>query len=258
MTHDLWVAIGVMVAGLVFAWEKKRRAESDERLWVLVALAISLGAVGARLGTWLQHLRPGDNDALIAQWLYGNRSILSGLAFAYVAVIIGKRLLRYRERTGAYFAPAVAAGMAVGRIGCLLTERPGTPADLPWGVTVSSPADAIAWGVPLGTTLHPSFAYEIAFHALAFVLLVRYRDRLTDPADLFTLYITAYAIFRFAVEGVRGNEIAWMGLTRPQLFLSVTIPLLLWRSSLALRRPPARAPAGIAPVSTPRHDRKRA
>lgn len=247
MTHDLWVALGVLTAGSVFAWEKRRREVTDERIWILVALAIGFGAVGARLGTWLQHLQPGQNDSLVVHWLYGNRSILGGLALAYGAVLLGKRLLKMRWRTGAIFAPAVAAGMAVGRVGCLLTELPGTPSHLPWAVTVGSPADAAAWGVPVGTTLHPSFAYEIAFHLIALAALWRWRDRLADPADLFTLYITGYAVFRLAVEWVRGNDVAWLGLTRPQLFLAVTVPLLLWRSAVALRRPTEGASREHAP-----------
>lgn len=236
MTHDLWVGLGVLTAGLVLALEKHRRGVRDERVWALVALAVGFGGVGARLGTWLQHLDPAANESAVVHWMYGNRSILGGLAFAYVAVLLGKRLLRMRWRTGALFAPAVAAGMAVGRVGCLLTEPPGTPTALPWGVTVSSAAAAAAWGVPVGTTLHPSFAYEIAFHLLALLAIWVWRDRLADPADLFTLYITGYALFRFAVEPVRGNEVVWLDLTRPQLFLLATLPLLIWRSVIAIRR----------------------
>ncbi|WP_435198485.1 prolipoprotein diacylglyceryl transferase [Janibacter sp. GS2] len=236
MTHDLWVGLGVLTAGLVLALEKRRRGVEDERVWVLVALAVAFGGIGARLGTWLQHATLTANDSAVVHWMYGNRSILGGLAFAYVAVLIGKRLLRMRWRTGALFAPAVAAGMAVGRIGCLLTEVPGTPTTLPWGVTVTSTSDAAAWGVPIGATLHPSFVYEIGFHLLALAALWVARDRLADPADLFTLYVTAYALFRFAVEPVRGNEVAWLGLTRPQLVLALTIPLLTWRSVIAIRR----------------------
>lgn len=248
MTHDLWVGLGVLTAALVLALEKHRRQVHDERIWALVAMSVALGAVGARLGTWLQHLSPTANDPAVVHWMYGNRSILGGLAFAYVAVLLGKRLLGMRWRTGALFAPAVAAGMAVGRIGCLLTEPPGTPTDLPWGVTVTSASDAAAWGVPVGTTLHPSFAYEIGFHLLALAAIWVWRDRLADPADLFTLYITGYAIFRLAVEPVRGNEVVWLELTRPQLFLAATLPLLVWRSVVAVRRPEGRTrePASLA------------
>lgn len=249
MTHDLWVGLGVLTAALVLALEKRRRGVRDERVWALVALAVAFGGVGARLGTWAQHLDPSANDPAVVHWIYGNRSILGGLALAYVAVLVGKRLLRMRWRTGALFAPAVAAGMAVGRVGCLLTEPPGTPTDLPWGVTVGSAADATAWGVPLGATLHPSFVYEIGFHLAALLAIWVWRDRLVDPADLFTLYITGYALFRFGVEPVRGNEVVWPGLTRPQIFLAVTLPLLLWRSVVAIRRREkgaAREPAAVA------------
>ena len=162
--------------------------------------------------------------------------------------LVGKRLLRMQWRTGALFAPAVAAGMAVGRVGCLLTEPPGTATDVPWAVTVTSTADAAAWGVPLGTRLHPSFAYEIAFHLLALLAIWICRDRLADADDLFTLYITGYALFRFGVEAVRGNEVAWLGLTRPQLFLAATLPLLIWRSAVAVRRQPQGVEHGPAPA----------
>jgi prolipoprotein diacylglyceryltransferase len=38
----------------------------------------------------------------------------------WLGVHVAKRVVGYRLRTGDLFAPAVALGMAVGRIGCLL------------------------------------------------------------------------------------------------------------------------------------------
>ena len=78
-----------------------------------------------RLGTWLQHVDLRENASLAEQWAYGNRSILGGLVGAWLGVHVAKRLCGYQLRTGDLFAPAVALGMAVGRIGCLLTELPG-------------------------------------------------------------------------------------------------------------------------------------
>ena len=46
----------------------------------------------------------------------------------------------------------------------------------------------------------------------------------------------AYGVFRFLVELVRGNDVAWAGLTRPQLFLLVTVPLVLARIVWQARR----------------------
>jgi prolipoprotein diacylglyceryltransferase len=51
---------------------------------------------------------------------------------------------------------------------------------------------------------------------------------MTVPGELFRLYLAGYAAFRFAVEFVRGNEVVFAGLTRPQLFLLATAPLLVW------------------------------
>jgi phosphatidylglycerol:prolipoprotein diacylglycerol transferase len=55
------------------------------------------------------------------------------------------------------------------------------------------------------------------------------RRRRLPPGESFVWYVAAYAVFRFLVEFVRGNDVAWAGLTRPQLFLLATIPLLLAR-----------------------------
>jgi prolipoprotein diacylglyceryltransferase len=201
-----------------------------------VAGALVGGAIVARLGTWAQHLAPGDNAGLTEQWLYGSRSILSGLVGAYAGALIGKRVTGLRASTGDLFAAPVALGMAIGRIGCLLTELPGMPTGGSWGVTLT-PADAalVPRGVA-GVPLHPSFAYEIAFQLIAFALLVRYRDRFAQPGALFAGYLLAYAEFRFLVEFVRGNEVVAWGLTRPQWFLLACAPLAIWAAVRRARR----------------------
>jgi prolipoprotein diacylglyceryltransferase len=154
---------------------------------------------------------------------------------AWLGVHVAKRLCGYRLRTGDLFAPAVALGMAVGRVGCLLTELPGTPTGAPLGVTLDA-TDAARLGAPAGVPLHPSFAYEIAFHALAFGLIWTWlRHRQLPPGETFVWYVAAYGTFRFLVEFVRGNEVVWEGLTRPQLFLACTVPLVLLRIGLQVR-----------------------
>jgi phosphatidylglycerol:prolipoprotein diacylglycerol transferase len=226
-THGFFVGLGVLAAVLVFVHEARRRGHTDDRLLVVVTGALVGGALFMRLGTWLQHVDLRDNATLAEQWSYGNRSILGGLVGAWLGVHVAKRVCGYRLRTGDLFAPAVALGMAVGRIGCLLTELPGTPTGASWGITLDR-ADAARLGAAAGVPLHPSFAYEIAFHLAAFAaiwLWLRRRD--LPPGESFVWYVAAYGIFRFLVEFVRGNEVAWEGLTRPQMVLTVTIPFVL-------------------------------
>jgi len=212
-THATFVGLGVLAAVLVFVAEARRRGHTDDRLLVVVTGALVGGAVFMRLGTWLQHVDLRENASLAEQWAYGNRSILGGLVGAWLGVHVAKRLCGYRLRTGDLFAPAVALGMAVGRIGCYLTE-------------------------PLaGSGGHnPSFLYESAFHLGAFLVIWLWlRHRSLPPGEVFVWYVAAYGLFRFLVEFVRGNEVVWHGLTRPQLFLAATVPLVLLRIVLQWR-----------------------
>ncbi|GAA1509619.1 prolipoprotein diacylglyceryltransferase [Agromyces terreus] len=228
-THAVFVALALIVAAGVFVVESRRRGQTDSRIWVLVLGALLGAAVLSRLGTWAQHLDPSQNLDLAGQLLRGNASVLSALVGAWLGVHIAKRVVRYPLRTGDLFAPAVALAMAIGRFGCLFTELPGTPTGSSWGIVLGEAAAARVGG-PAGVPLHPSFAYEIVFQAAAFAVLWFWlRHRPIAAGETLTIYIAAYGVFRFFVEFVRGNEVAWMGLTRPQLFLLVTIPLLLGR-----------------------------
>ncbi len=228
-THATFEAIGMAAGGAVFVIEARRRGVRDPRIWYLVLGALVGAALLARLGTWAQHLDPSKNLSLLEQIARGNASILSALVGAWLGVHIAKRIVRYPHRTGDLFAPAVALALAIGRIGCLLTERPGTPTGADWGIVLDAETAARV-GSPAGVGLHPSFVYEIVFHLVAFGALWFWLRR-TDlaPGETLTMYIGAYAVFRLLVEFVRGNEVAWMGLTRPQLFLLCTIPLFVAR-----------------------------
>jgi prolipoprotein diacylglyceryl transferase len=215
--HDGFVLLGTLAGVAACLHESRRREMLDERmLWILVG-ALVCGAVGARLSTLWRYMALAPEPSVRGFLIVGGRSILGGLAGAYAGVLLTKRLIGYREPTGDAFAPAVALGMAIGRWGCFFTELPGTPTRLPWAVTFYD-----------GQPRHPSFLYEIAFQLGMFALLWWLRPRVHVKGDLFKIYLLAYAVFRFAVEFVRGNDVVWNGLTRPQLFLIPAILALAW------------------------------
>ena len=228
LVHGLFLGLGLLAGLGVFALELRRRGVHDERLWAVAATALAMGAIGSRVGTWWQQFDPAQNESLLQWWNDGNRSVLAGLVGAWIGVLIGKRITGYRPATGDLFAPAVALAMAIGRIGCLLTELPGRPTGGDWGI-VLTPQQASLLGGPAGVGLQPTFLYEILFQAAAFGWLLRNRDRLAGADDLFVCYVAGYALFRFAVEFTRANEQVWWGLTRPQWFLLLMAPLLVRR-----------------------------
>jgi phosphatidylglycerol---prolipoprotein diacylglyceryl transferase len=236
LVHGLFMGLGIAAGVVLLRWEARRRDVRDDRLWVVVGAAVAFGAIGSRLGTWFQFIDPTQNAPIDLWWTEGNRSVLAGLVFAWLGVLVGKKVSGYRSSTGDLFAPAVALAMAIGRIGCLLTENPGTPTGGNWGIVLTGEQAAIVGGAA-GVGLHPSFAYEIAFQAIAFAWLWRNRDRFATSGDLFIVYVAAYALFRFGVEFVRGNSTVWWGLSRPQWFLLVMLPLLGWRMRAVFSRP---------------------
>lgn len=237
-THAAFVALAVVLGTVVVVRESRRRGLWGDGMLVAVTGGLVGGAIGMRAAGWLRAVDPAANPPLALAWQLGARSVLGGLTGAYVGVLVAKRLVGLRVRTGDVFAPAVALGMAVGRVGCLLTEPLGRPTSLPWGVVLSPEQAARIPACPscrAGQPFHPSFAYEIAVQLLAFAWLRWARDRLRAPGELFTLYLAGYAVFRFAVEYVRDAEVVAWGLTRSQWFLLAVAPLLAWRVGQSVR-----------------------
>jgi prolipoprotein diacylglyceryltransferase len=135
-THDVFVALAIVAGLAVFIVETRRRRMWDERLIPVIVGLVVGGALGARAAEVLDAMLQGGVGAVAWAWQEGGRTILGGLTGAYVGALIGKRLGGYPGRTGDLFAPAVAIGLAIGRIGCFLSEAPGRPTSLPWGITV--------------------------------------------------------------------------------------------------------------------------
>jgi phosphatidylglycerol:prolipoprotein diacylglycerol transferase len=234
--HGVFVLLGTGAAVALVLREAGRRRRLDQELSIVVLGALACGALAAKLAMLWPYLQAAGEPTLRGILVNGGKSVLGGLAGAYAGVLITKRLIGYRDATGDLFAPAVALGIGIGRIGCLLTETPGSPTGAAaWGITVDASQAARLPGFPpgwIGVPLHPSFAYEIAFHLTALAVLLRLRSRPELAGELFKLYLLAYALFRFAVELVRGNQVVWLGLTRSQLFLipsALVLAAALWR-----------------------------
>ena len=233
--HGLFVGLGVLAAVVVFVSEARRRGHTDDRLLIVVTGALVGGALLMRLGTWLQHVDLRAQRLLRRAVGLRQPQHPGGLVGAWLGVHVAKRLCGYRLRTGDLFAPAVALGMAVGRIGCLLTELPGTPTGASWGISLDR-ADAARLGAPAGRAAAP---------------VVRLRDRLPPRRvrrDLVLAAPPAHAagrgrssvrrgVRRVPVPGrVRARQRGRLGGPDPSPAVpAATIPLLLLRIVLRAR-----------------------
>lgn len=108
--------------------------------------------------------------------------------------------------TADIFAPGVALGHAIGRLGCFAAGCCwGKPTHLPWAVTFTNP-DARSVGVPLGVPLHPTQLYESFSELVICGLLYSLARRRHKPGWVIGLYLLLYGIVRFAVEFLREHD----------------------------------------------------
>jgi phosphatidylglycerol:prolipoprotein diacylglycerol transferase len=104
-------------------------------------------------------------------------------------------------------APAVALGQSVGRLGCFSAGCDyGTPTSAPWGVVFTSTFAHEVAGVPLGVRMHPTQLYESIATLVVFGLLLWWFPRRKHDGDVFLSYVGLYAVARFFLEFLRGDE----------------------------------------------------
>jgi phosphatidylglycerol:prolipoprotein diacylglycerol transferase len=149
--------------------------------------------------------------------------------------------------TADLFAPGIALGHVIGRLGCLLAGCCyGRPTDVAWGITFTDPVAHENVGTPLGIPLHPTQIYDAGAELLILILLlVTERRGRTFSGQTFWLYILLYGISRFVVEIYRGDDRGAVGMFSTSQFISiVAIPLaiamLLWLRARASKSPTAR------------------
>ena len=215
--YGIMLMFAFLVAGWVFSKELVRAGQDATIAWDSVVFAVIGGLVGGKLYyAVLVH----DWSSLTARgglvW-YGG---FAGGVLAVAGYLWWKKLPILRM--GDLAAPALAAGYAVGRIGCFLVgDDYGVPTSMPWGIAFpqgSPPSTArmlagefhvaIPPGTPPETVLavHPTQLYEIAFAFAIFVLLWRLRDHRHAPGWRFGVYLALSAMARLFVEIFRAKD----------------------------------------------------
>lgn len=108
--------------------------------------------------------------------------------------------------TADVFAPGVALGHAIGRLGCFAAGCCwGKPTHVPWAVTFTNP-DARNVGVPLGIPLHPTQLYESFSEMIICGILYTLARRKHKPGSVIGLYLVLYGCVRVAVEFLREHD----------------------------------------------------
>ena len=210
-SYGLLVALGFL-AGLAITSRLARRSGIDPEvatnLGIYVALSGLLGAKLLMLAYDFDFYTRNPREIFSLNTLQAGGVFYGGLVLALLTAIW---YLRNRKLPGLLtadaFAPGIAAGHAIGRIGCFAAGCCwGVECHRPWAVTFENPDAHALVGVPLGVPLHPTQLYESAIEALIFVILYRMFNKPHPPGRIIGWYLILYPAGRFAVEFFRSHE----------------------------------------------------
>ena len=137
------------------------------------------------------------------------------------------------------FAPGIALGHVIGRLGCLFAGCCfGRQTDVPWAITFRNEYAAQNVGTPLNVPLHPTQLYEAGAELLILaILLATERKGRPFPGRTFWGYMFMYGISRFVIEFYRGDARGLVGALSTSQFVSVLIiPISLVMLYLLSRR----------------------
>ena len=124
------------------------------------------------------------------------------------------------------FAPGIALGHVIGRLGCLFAGCCfGIRAEsLPWAITFRSEYAAQNVGTPLNVPLHPTQLYEAGAELLILILLLVTEGKGRPfPGRTFWGYMFLYGVSRFIIEFYRGDARGMVGTLSTSQFVSVII-----------------------------------
>src|SRR6187549_2144911 len=198
---------GVLLAaayllGLQFALIRARKRGLDSQRVMDLGIWIIISAlVGAKLLLLIVDFKTfSSNPRELLNLLRSGGVFYGGLI---AAVVVALFYLRRHKlplwTTTDVFAPGIALGHVIGRLGCLMAGCCyGRPTSVPWAVTFTDPFAQSNVGTPLGVPLHPTQVYEAGAELLILVfLLVTERKGRTYPGRTFWAYMLLYAISRF-------------------------------------------------------------
>jgi len=249
---------GVLLAAayLLGLWMASRRARQagldankvlDLGIWVIIA-----ALVGAKALLFIV-----DFDQFTSSWQEFTTLLRSGGVFyggLIAAVVVCIYQLRKHKlplwTSGDLFAPGIALGYMVGRLGCLMAGCCyGKPTDVAWAITFTDPVANMNVGTPLNIALHPTQIYESGAGLVILLLLLGLERRGRHYAGrTFWLFVLLYSVSRFVIEFYRGDDrgMPLDVLSTSQLISVVLFPLsllMLWYLSRGSRPPATEASA---------------
>jgi phosphatidylglycerol:prolipoprotein diacylglycerol transferase len=210
-TYGVLVAAALLV-GLWLAGRLSREAGLNAGAVTDLGLYCALAAIGgAKLMMFLvdfSYYREHPGEIFSLSTAQAGGVFYGGLIAALGVAVWQMRKTRLPGwKTADVFAPAIALGHGIGRIGCFTAGCCwGVECHRPWAVTFTSLAAHDRVGVPLYVPIHPTQLYEAFAEFAIFAFLYWRIHKPHGDGAIIGAYLLLYSTARFTVEFFRVHE----------------------------------------------------
>ena len=209
-TYGLLVSIGVLVGLWISVRNSERLGINGDDAWNLGILVVLCGIIGAKVlyvindwSIYKDHL----GEIFSLETLQAGGVFSGGLLAAFVAAAwyVRKHHMPALGTCDA-FAPGLALGHAIGRIGCFAAGCCyGKETHHWWGVVFRNPLAASITGTPLNKPLEPTQLFESAVELANFFFLMWLLKRRKFDGQVIGAFIFIYGFARFFLEYLRDD-----------------------------------------------------
>ncbi|MBS1851666.1 MAG: prolipoprotein diacylglyceryl transferase [Acidobacteria bacterium] len=209
-TYGFLVALGVLLGLWISVRNAQRQGIDPDHTWNLGILVVLCGIIGAKvlyiINDWSVYAAH-PREIFSLNTLQAGGVFSGGLIGALVAAAwyIRKHHLPALATCDA-FAPGLAFGHAIGRLGCFSAGCCwGKETHHFWGVTFTNPLANQLVGTPLGVPLEPTQLFEAAVELANFFLLMWLFKRKKFDGQIFAAYLVLYGVARYFLEFLRDD-----------------------------------------------------
>ncbi len=204
-TYGFFVSLGFFIGLLLAVKQAKKEGISHNKIIDLGFYILLSAILGSRLFFIILNSSHYIKNPLEIFKIWEGGLVFYGgvlLAIPIVILYIKKNSLGIWS-TADLFAPSIAIGHALGRLGCFSAGccYGKTAESLPWGVVFTDPNCLAPTNIPL----HPTQLYESGGEFINFLILLILRKHKSFNGQLFMTYLLLYSVLRFTVEFFRGD-----------------------------------------------------
>jgi phosphatidylglycerol:prolipoprotein diacylglycerol transferase len=205
-SYGLFVAIGFTVGILVTVRIGKAEGIKSQVVMDMGLVVILWAIIGSRLAYVLMNFSFYRTNPLNVFKVWEGGLVFSGGLIA-VAVAMSWYLKRHHLSfwtMGDLWAPGIAIGQSIGRLGCFMAGCCyGKPTNLKWGVVFTHPSSL----APPNMSLHPTQLYASLSGLTIFVVLMVLHAKKHFEGQVFIWFLILHSTARLLIERFRGDNL---------------------------------------------------